>query len=218
MIIILLGAPGSGKGTQATILQEKLGVPHVSTGDIFRANIKQGTPLGIKAKEYIDKGSLVPDELTISILEDRIKQPDCQNGFILDGFPRTIPQAAELDKALDSSSLTIDVVLNILVEDASIIERMSGRRVCPNCGMSYHTLYSPPKVADNCDGCKGSLQQRKDDSEDVVKKRLEVYHQQTEPLIDYYKNSGKRFVTVVGQIEVQKTTEGVMKALGIEQV
>lgn len=213
MRLILLGAPGAGKGTQATFLAEKFKVPHISTGDIFRSNIKNKTDLGIKAKEYIDKGMLVPDELTINIVKDRLLMEDCKNGFLLDGFPRTIPQAEYLDKALKDMNVELDYVLNIYVSDENIIKRMSGRRVCPNCGATYHVLYNPTKEKDMCDVCKVGTIQRDDDKEETVIERLKTYHIQTEPLIGYYKEKGK-LVTAVGQDAVENTSKEVLKVLG----
>jgi len=214
MRIILLGAPGSGKGTQATMLSEKLNIPHISTGDIFRSNIKGGTELGIKAKEFIDKGALVPDELTIDIIKDRLKQEDCKNGFILDGFPRTIPQADFLDDALRAMGIKLDAALNIDVADNEIIKRMSGRRVCPNCGASYHLIFKPTKLDGICDSCNSGVIQRDDDREDTVLNRLKTYHSQTEPLIEYYSKKGI-VKTAKGKDEVAHTSEEVLKVLGI---
>ncbi len=214
MRLILLGAPGAGKGTQATMLSEKLNIPHISTGDIFRYNIKNGTELGIKAKEYIDKGLLVPDELTISIVKDRLLKEDCKNGFILDGFPRTIPQAEYLEDALESMNVKLDTVLNIYVPDEGIIERMSGRRVCPSCGASFHLIFNPSKVSGVCDGCGANTIQREDDKEETVLSRLKTYHAQTEPLIDFYKGKGK-LLNVIGQDQVEMTSKEVLKVLGV---
>ncbi len=214
MKIVLLGAPGAGKGTQAKALSEKLSVPHISTGDIFRANIKGNTPLGVKAKEYMDKGQLVPDELTVEIVKDRLANPDCANGFILDGFPRTIPQAEYLDKVLNDMKIELDATLLINVKDADIIERMSGRRTCPNCGASYHVIYNPTKVEGICDVCNTPVIQRADDAPETVLSRLETYHKQTQPLISYYENAGKLKVAE-GADEVEQTTARVYKVLGI---
>ena len=214
MRLILLGAPGAGKGTQAVMLSQRLNVPHISTGDIFRNNIKSGTKLGLKAKEYMEKGGLVPDEITIAIVKDRIGQPDCARGFIFDGFPRTIPQAEYLDRVLDEMGLLIDHVIDIYVTDQKIIERLSGRRVCPSCGAIYHLKSNPPEEADVCNSCKTGLIQREDDKEETVIKRLDTYHKQTEPLIEYYRNKGK-LITVTGQETIEETTKGVQKALGI---
>lgn len=215
MRLIILGAPGAGKGTQAAILSEKLSIPHISTGDIFRNSIKNGTELGKQAKEYIDKGLLVPDELTIQIVKDRLSEDDCKEGFILDGFPRTIPQAEYLEKALEEMGVSLDAVLNIHVSDDEIIQRLSGRRVCPNCGASYHVVYNPPEVEGVCDSCNEKVVQRNDDKEETVINRLKTYHSQTEPLIDFYKNKGK-LVTVVGQEKLEDTTSNVLKALGVD--
>ena len=208
MKIIMLGAPGAGKGTQAKKIAEQYGIPHISTGDIFRANIKGGTGLGMKAKSYMESGQLVPDEILIGIIKDRIQEPDCKNGFILDGFPRTIPQA----EALDQMGAQIDVVLDIEVADEDIVTRMSGRRVCEKCGSSYHMLYKQPKAEGVCDACQGALVQRKDDHPDTVKERLQVYHTQTEPLKEYYSKQGKLRV-VHGQDKVEDTTQMVLEAL-----
>ncbi|MFZ5987304.1 MAG: adenylate kinase [Bacillota bacterium] len=212
MQLILLGAPGAGKGTQAVNLSQKYNVPHISTGDIFRSNIKEGTELGKKAKEYIDKGLLVPDEVTIDIVKDRLKQPDCKSGFILDGFPRTIEQAEKLDDILQDMGITLDCVLNISVSDSSIIDRLSGRRVCPNCGMSYHIIFKPTSEKDICNNCKSTVIQRDDDKEETVIQRLKTYHKQTAPLIEYYERKGK-LITVYGRESVDETSSEVLKAL-----
>jgi len=212
MRLVLLGAPGAGKGTQAVVISQKYNVPHISTGDIFRSNIKNGTELGRKAKEYIDKGLLVPDELTVDIVKDRISQPDCKAGFILDGFPRTIYQAERLDEILKELNVELDCALNIYVPDEEIIKRMSGRRVCSKCGMSYHIVYNQPKVENICDSCNGELIQRDDDKEETVIQRLNTYHKQTEPLIEYYEKKGK-LLTVQGQEGVDDTTKEVLNAL-----
>ncbi len=214
MNIVLLGAPGAGKGTQAKTLSEKLSIPHISTGDIFRANIKGNTPLGIKAKGYIDKGQLVPDELTVEIVKDRLANPDCAKGFILDGFPRTIPQAEYLDKVLNTMNIELDATLLINVKDEDIIERMSGRRTCPNCGASYHVIFNPTKVEGICDVCSTPVIQRADDAAETVLSRLETYHKQTQPLISYYEKAGKLKVAD-GADEVEQTTLRVFKTLGI---
>lgn len=215
MRLILLGAPGAGKGTQAAFLAEKFNVPHISTGDIFRSNIKSKTELGLKAKEYIDKGMLVPDELTISIVKDRLTKDDCKKGFLLDGFPRTIPQAEYLDKALKEMGVELDYVLNIHVDDETIIKRMSGRRVCQACGATYHIIFNPTKEKDICDSCKSNVIQREDDKEETVIERLKTYHDQTEPLIEYYKKSGK-LVTAFGKEAIGETSKEVLRALGVE--
>ena len=190
MKIIMLGAPGAGKGTHAKKITEKFGIPAISTGDIFRANIKNGTELGKKAKEYMDAGNLVPDELVCDLVVDRLKQDDCKNGYILDGFPRTIPQAEALTAALAKDDDAIDYALEIFIEDQAIIDRMSGRRVCKSCGATYHVVNIPPKTEGVCDECDGELIVRDDDAPETVKKRLDVYHEQTAPLIDYYKKQG----------------------------
>ena len=190
MKIIMLGAPGAGKGTHAKKITEKFGIPAISTGDIFRENIKNGTELGKKAKEYMDAGNLVPDELVCDLVVDRLKQDDCKNGYILDGFPRTIPQAEALTAALAKDDDAIDYALEIFLEDQAIIDRMSGRRVCKSCGATYHVVNIPPKTEGVCDECDGELIVRDDDAPETVKKRLDVYHEQTAPLIEYYKKQG----------------------------
>ena len=190
MKIVMLGAPGAGKGTQAQMMAEKFGLPHISTGDIFRANIKNGTELGKKAKAFMDAGKLVPDELTVEILLDRVKADDCAKGYILDGFPRTIPQAEVLTKELSAMGDAIDFALNIDVPDENIVNRMSGRRSCPSCGATYHIQYVPPKKEGICDECGNALILRDDDKPETVLNRLKVYHEQTQPLIDYYNAAG----------------------------
>jgi adenylate kinase len=190
MKIIMLGAPGAGKGTQAEMICEKYNIPHVSTGDIFRANIKNGTKLGMEAKQYMDKGLLVPDELTVKILLDRVAQDDCKDGYVLDGFPRTIPQAEVLDKALTELNDKVDYAINVDVPDENIINRMSGRRACVSCGATYHVEYAAPKKEGICDKCGAELILRNDDKPETVKNRLSVYHDQTQPLIEYYSKKG----------------------------
>lgn len=212
MKIVMLGAPGAGKGTQAIKIADKYDIPHISTGDIFRANIKGGTELGQKAKSYIDKGELVPDEVTIGMLLDRIAQDDCKNGYVLDGFPRTIPQAESLTEALKSQGDKIDFALNIDVPDEAIIKRMSGRRACPKCGATYHIVYAAPKTENICDKCGTELIIRSDDKPETVKDRLNVYHQQTEPLIAYYKAAGV-LREVDGTQELPKVFEDVVAIL-----
>lgn len=212
MKIVMLGAPGAGKGTQAIKIADKYDIPHISTGDIFRANIKGGTELGQKAKSYIDKGELVPDEVTIGMLLDRIAQDDCKNGYVLDGFPRTIPQAESLTEALKSQGDQIDFALNIDVPDEAIIQRMSGRRACPKCGATYHIVYAAPKTENVCDKCGTELIIRSDDKPETVKDRLNVYHQQTEPLIAYYKTAGV-LREVDGTQELPKVFEDVVAIL-----
>lgn len=208
MKLILLGAPGAGKGTQAEKIVEKYGIPAVSTGNIIRAALKAGTEMGLKAKSFMDAGQLVPDDVVIGIIKDRLQEKDCENGFILDGFPRTIPQA----QALEDMGVDIDKVLDIEVPDDKITARMSGRRVCSKCANSYHLLYKKPKKEGVCDACGGELVQRKDDAPETVQARLKEYHEMTEPLKDFYKKLGK-LVIVEGQEEVADTTALVFKAL-----
>ena len=190
MKIIMLGAPGAGKGTQAKQIAGKYGIPHISTGDIFRANIKNGTELGKKAKEFMDQGLLVPDELTCDLVMDRIGQDDCKNGFVLDGFPRTIPQAEALDAALTKIGEKMDYAIDVDVPDENIVNRMAGRRACLDCGATYHIVSLPPKTEGKCDACGADLVLRDDDKPETVQKRLGVYHEQTQPLIDYYEKQG----------------------------
>lgn len=214
MKIIMLGAPGAGKGTQAKKIAEKYSIPHISTGDIFRANIKEGTELGKKAKEYMDKGALVPDELVCDLVVDRISQEDAKNGYVLDGFPRTIPQAEALDAALTKIGEKVDYAIDVDVPDDNIINRMSGRRACVACGGTYHIEFNPTKVEGVCDACGGQLILRDDDQPETVKNRLKVYHEQTQPLIEYYtkkdilksvdgiQDMSKVFDSIVGILEV----------------
>lgn len=190
MKIIMLGAPGAGKGTQAKMIASKYQVPHISTGDIFRANIKNGTELGKKAKEYMDQGLLVPDELTVDLVIDRLSQDDCGKGYILDGFPRTIPQAQALDAALSKRGEKMDYAIDVDVPDENIVNRMSGRRACTGCGATYHIVHNPSKKGDVCEVCGETLILRDDDKPETVQKRLTVYHEQTQPLIDYYTQQG----------------------------
>jgi adenylate kinase len=213
MKIIMLGAPGAGKGTQAKRLAEKFTIPHISTGDIFRANIKNGTELGKKAKGYMDQGLLVPDELVVDLVVDRIKQADCENGYILDGFPRTIPQAEALDAALKAISEKVDFAVNVEVPDSDIVSRMSGRRACLNCGATYHVVTIPTKVEGICDTCGSEIVLREDDKPETVLKRLEIYHDQTQPLIDYYTNQGI-LKEVDGRKNMIETFEDILKVLG----
>ncbi|MBQ3137328.1 MAG: adenylate kinase [Clostridia bacterium] len=208
MKLILLGAPGAGKGTQAEFICGKLSIPTISTGNIIRAALKAGTEMGLKAKEFIDNGQLVPDDVVIGIIKERLSEDDCKNGFILDGFPRTIPQA----EALDEMGIEIDKVIDIEVPDEKIVARMSGRRVCPKCGNSYHLIYKQPAKENICDACGEELVLRKDDHPDTVKERLDVYHSQTEPLKDFYGKKNKLFI-VEGQEEVADTSALVLKAL-----
>ena len=190
MKIVMLGAPGAGKGTQAVNIAKEFNIPHISTGDIFRANIKNQTELGMKAKSYMDKGALVPDDITIGMLLDRIVDNDCRNGFVLDGFPRTIPQAESLKAALSLQDTRIDHAVDIEVPDEVITKRMGGRRSCPKCGGTYHIVFNPPKKEGICDNCGSELVQRADDKPETVLERLKTYHEQTQPLIDFYKNEG----------------------------
>ena len=213
MKLVMLGAPGAGKGTQAKMIAEKYMIPHISTGDIFRANITNGTELGKQAKEYMDKGQLVPDELTVKILLDRVAQEDCKNGYVLDGFPRTIPQAEVLDKALTELGDHIDYAIDVNVPDENIIKRMSGRRACLTCGATYHIEHVPPKKEGICDACGNELVLRDDDKPETVKNRLDVYHKQTQPLIDYYteKNILK---TVDGTVDKMDVFGAITSILG----
>jgi adenylate kinase len=213
MNIILLGPPGAGKGTQAKFISEKYSIPHISTGDIFRKNIKEKTPLGINAKEYIDKGELVPDSITISIVEERIKEKDCKNGFLLDGFPRTVYQAEALDAVLEKMGSKIDYVINIASSEKEIIERLTGRRVCKVCGAGYHVTNIPPKKEGICDVCGGKLIQRDDDKLETIKNRLRVYESQTRPLIDYYTNT-KILVSVDGDKALEPVFKDICNILG----
>lgn len=190
MKIIMLGAPGAGKGTQAKMIAEKFGIPHISTGDIFRANIKNGTELGKKAKTYMDQGQLVPDELVVDLVIDRFKEPDCEKGYVLDGFPRTIPQAEALEEALKKINENVDFAIDVDVPDENIVNRMGGRRACVGCGATYHVLYNPTKVDGKCDKCGEALILRDDDKPETVLNRLDVYHKQTQPLIDFYTERG----------------------------
>ncbi len=213
MKIIMLGAPGAGKGTQAKMIAEKYMIPHISTGDIFRANIKEGTELGKQAKEYMDKGQLVPDSLTVNLLLDRVAKDDCKNGYVLDGFPRTIPQAEVLDEALSKLGENIDYAIDVDVPDENIINRMSGRRACVTCGATYHLKHIPPKKEGICDKCGSELILRDDDKPETVKKRLDVYHEQTQPLIDYYTNKGI-LKTVDGTKDMLEVFGDIVSILG----
>lgn len=213
MKIIMLGAPGAGKGTQAIKLAEKYKIPHISTGDIFRANIKKGTELGKKAKTYMDQGLLVPDELVVDLVVDRVGQEDAKNGYVLDGFPRTIPQAKALDKALDEINEKVDYAVNVEVPDENIVNRMAGRRACVACGATYHLVYIPTKVEGICDNCSGELMLRDDDKPETVKKRLAIYHEQTQPLIDYYKEKDI-LMEVDGTKDMAEVFSAIVKVLG----
>ena len=213
MKIVMLGAPGAGKGTQAKMIAAKYQIPHISTGDIFRANIKNGTELGKKAKSYMDQGLLVPDELTVKILLDRVSQDDCGKGYVLDGFPRTIPQAEALDKALAELGQKMDYAIDVDVPDENIIHLMGGRRACVGCGATYHLEYAPTKVEGICDVCGKELILRDDDKPETVKKRLDVYHEQTQPLIDYYTNAGI-LKTVDGTVDIDVVFQNIVEILG----
>ena len=213
MKIVMLGAPGAGKGTQADKIAEKYNIPHISTGDIFRSNIKAGTELGKKAKSFIDQGLLVPDEVTIGMLLDRIHEADCENGYILDGFPRTIPQAESLTAALKENGEAIDFALDVEVPDANIVNRMAGRRACLKSGATYHTEFAAPKKEGICDKCGSELVLRDDDKPETVQKRLEVYHEQTHPLIDYYKKKGVLHA-IDGTLSMETVFKDIVDILG----
>lgn len=214
MKIIMLGAPGAGKGTQAKKIANVCNIPHISTGDIFRANIKNGTELGAKAKSYMDQGLLVPDELVCDLVVDRIQQDDCKEGFILDGFPRTIPQAEALTNALNAIGQNMDFAIDVDVPDENIINRMSGRRACVGCGATYHIVFNPTKTEGICDACGEKLILRDDDKPETVQKRLAVYHDQTQPLIDYYRAAGI-LVTVDGTKNMEEVFADILKVLGV---
>lgn len=214
MKIIMLGAPGAGKGTQAKMIADKYNIPHISTGDIFRANIKNGTDLGKQAKEFMDQGLLVPDELVVDLVVDRVGKDDCKDGYILDGFPRTIPQAEALDAALAAKGEAVDYAVNVEVPDDNIINRMAGRRACVGCGATYHKIYKPTQVENICDACKGELILRDDDQPETVKKRLDVYHEQTQPLMSYFDKKGK-LAQVDGTIDIADVFEAIVRILGV---
>lgn len=213
--LILLGPPGAGKGTQAVSIVKRYNIPHISTGDMFRKNIKEGTDLGKKAKEYMDKGLLVPDDLVVAIVKDRLTESDCQEGFLLDGFPRTVNQANALDTELKSLNYELSNVINIDVEKEELIERAVGRRVCKDCGATYHVKFNPPKKENICDVCGGELIQRKDDTVETVTKRIEVYLEQTQPLIDYYGKKGI-LINIDGKQDIDKVFEDIVVSLGRE--
>ncbi|NLB77863.1 MAG: adenylate kinase [Clostridiaceae bacterium] len=215
MRLILLGPPGAGKGTQAEFLSATLEIPHISTGDIFRANIKGDTPLGILAKKYIDSGKLVPDDVTIDIVASRLHDEDCASGFIMDGFPRTIPQAEMFDKMLEKLGEKVEAVINITVEDERLIKRLSGRRMC-TCGRTYHIDNNPPKVEGICDVCSSSLYIRDDDKEETIKERLKTYHEQTSPLVDYYQEKGL-IINFDGSKPIDVTTREILEGLKNKQ-
>ena len=213
MKIIMLGAPGAGKGTQAKKIAAKYGIPHISTGDIFRANIKNGTELGKKAKTYMDQGLLVPDELVVDLVVDRVNQDDCENGYVLDCFPRTIPQAEALTEALEKMGQKVDFAIYVNVPDENIVKRMGGRRACVTCGATYHMVYAPTKKEGICDTCGGELILRDDDKPETVQKRLNVYHDQTQPLIDYYTSQGI-LRTVDGTVDIDDVFRAITEFLG----
>lgn len=212
MVILFLGAPGAGKGTQAALISKKLGIPHISTGDIFREAVSLGTELGKKAKEYMDRGELVPDEIVIGIVKERISQDDCKNGFVLDGFPRTVAQAEALDAVLQEMGMKIDHVFNVEVSEDEVVRRLTGRRTCKSCGAVYHVEFNPPKEQGACDSCGSELYQRDDDREETVRNRMRVYQEKTAPLIDYY--SGKGVLrNIMGEAPVEKVTEEIERFL-----
>lgn len=213
---VLLGPPGAGKGTQAVRLVEKYEIPHISTGDIFRKNIKEGTELGKKAQEYMNAGALVPDELVVDLVKDRLQQDDCKNGFLLDGFPRTISQAEKLDEFLSESNQKMDIVINLKVEKEALIKRLTGRRVCKDCGASYHIVNIPPKKEGVCDICGGELIQRKDDNIETVENRINVYEEQTAPLIGYYKEAGS-LVDFDGEASLDEVFDAIVQAIGEQE-
>lgn len=214
MRLILLGPPGAGKGTQAANIVNKYSLPHISTGDIFRANIKQGTELGKRAKEYMDKGELVPDSLVVELVEDRLSKDDTQVGFMLDGFPRTIYQAQALDEVLQTMGSSLNYVVNIVVDPSVLVERAVGRRICKDCGATYHIKFNPSKEEKICDVCSGELYQRSDDNEETVTNRISVYTNETAPLVNYYEKSGK-LVTIDGLQNIDKVFSDIEKALGV---
>jgi adenylate kinase len=202
MNLILVGPPGSGKGTQAKMLVDKYNIPQISTGDILREAVKEGSPLGKQAKDFMDKGALLPDEVVIGIIEERLKKPDCKGGFILDGFPRTVAQAEALGAILDKMDLKIEYLINIEIDDEELLKRLTGRRTCRKCGKGYHVVFDPPKNKDVCNKCKGELYQRDDDKEDTIKSRLKVYHQQTAPVVEFYqKKNTSRAINGLGKID-----------------
>ncbi|QJA09887.1 adenylate kinase [Romboutsia sp. CE17] len=216
MRIILLGPPGAGKGTQAAGIVEKYNIPHISTGDIFRKNIKEGTELGKKAKEYMDQGLLVPDELTVGLVTDRITQEDCKNGFMLDGFPRNVSQAEQLDAFLKENNIALSNVINIEVDKNILVSRAVGRRICKSCGATYHVEFNPPKIEGVCNVCQGELYQRADDNEETVSKRIQVYLDETKPLADYYAKEGI-LSNINGQQSIDEVFADIVTALGSEK-
>ena len=214
MRLIIMGPPGAGKGTQAAMIAERYSIPHVSTGDIFRKNLKEGTPLGLKVKEYMNKGLLVPDETVVEIVKDRLSEEDCRKGFLLDGFPRTVAQADALDQVLEEMNMELDHVINIDVAKEVLVEREVGRRVCKKCGSTYHVKYNSPSRPGLCDECGGELIQRDDDKEETVTKRIEVYLEQTKPLINYYAGKGL-LLSIDGGQDIAEVGEQIVKALEI---
>ncbi|AJF07219.1 adenylate kinase [Geoalkalibacter subterraneus] len=212
MKLILLGPPGAGKGTQAQMLMEKFSIPQISTGDILRSAVKNATPMGVKAKEYMDAGALVPDDVVVGIVRERLQQADCANGFILDGFPRTVPQADALTDTLDELSLGLDAVISLEVDTDALVSRLTGRRTCPSCGKGYHVDFDPPSKGGVCDACGGNLVQRDDDREETIRKRLDVYREQTAPLVDYYRKGGL-LVEVDGMAGIDEVGRQILSIL-----
>jgi adenylate kinase len=213
MNLLLMGPPGAGKGTQAEKIVEKMAIPHISTGDMFRSAIREGTALGKKAKEFMDQGKLVPDEVTIGIVKERLRQPDCQQGFLLDGFPRTVGQAEALEQILAELNLNLDKVVDIHVDKQKLVDRLTGRRICRGCGVAYHIIFNPPQAADKCDKCGGELYQRSDDNAATAENRLDVYSEQTKPLQDFYEQKGL-LATIAGDKPMAEVLADIGKALG----
>ncbi len=216
MRLILLGPPGAGKGTQAKYIQQKYNIPHISTGDIFRENLKNGTPLGLKAKGYMEAGELVPDSLVVEIVADRLAKADCAVGFLLDGFPRTVVQAESLDDVMAKANQSLDAVINIVADASVLVERVVGRRICKGCGETFHTAFNPPKVADVCDSCNGELYQRADDTEETITNRIKVYEEQTAPLINYYQKRDL-VVEIDGLASIEDVYQNIVAALEARQ-
>jgi adenylate kinase len=213
MFVVFLGAPGAGKGTQAAVVAQKLGIPHIATGDLFRQAVDKGTKLGLLAKSYMEKGALVPDEVTIQMLSERLAQPDCKNGCVFDGFPRTLDQAKALDGVMSKLKSAIDKAIDIEVPDAELLKRLGGRWICRKCQTPYHEVFSPPKKKGLCDKCGGELYQRADDNEATIKNRLKVYHSQTTPILDFYKD---KLVKIDGTVEIAKVTEQIVNAMKVK--